>query len=95
MSTKAHRFCRDCGHCVTRRTMFGLLSEDRCGAPQVAHPVTAQPVYACDQMRAQHAPCGPKARLYLERTQPTPPVQLVTKARLVELFGQHIARARA
>ncbi len=94
-ATKAQRFCADCQHTTTRRTMLGLLTEHLCAAPTVAHPVTAQPVYACEQMRAQHAPCGPRARLYVARQQPAPDARLLTPARIRELFTRHMGRAVA
>ena len=107
-AARQHRFCRDCVHHVETRVMF-VVPDHLCGHPSVAHPVTRQPLLRCDDMRHAKGKCGERAKLFDERPKPkpyvprqyTPPPEtarstsMLTAARISELFGRHIAEARA
>lgn len=97
-AARQHRFCRDCVHHVETRVMF-VVPDHLCGHPSVAHPVTRQPLLRCDDMRHAKGKCGERAKLYAEAVMPAlsaaRSTSMLTAARISELFGRHIAEARA
>lgn len=89
-----HKFCADCRHHRETRVMF-IVPDHYCGHPSVCHPVTRQPLLRCDDMRHTEGKCGKHAKLYEAAVLAVPPTNLLTTDRISELFGRHIAGARA